>query len=149
MVKAKVPPPNPAHVKFLAAYSKRIVDLALATRRFVLEEAPGASELIYDAYSAVSAGYTFTGRQSDCFVYVAAYTKRVNLGFWRGATLPDPARLLQGTGKVSRHVPIEDIATLSNPALKKLLRVAIKESERASIPATSEVRAIYKTKRRP
>jgi hypothetical protein len=47
----------------------------------VLSEAPGAVELIYDAYSAVSAGYSFTGRPSDNFVYVAAYTKRVNIGF--------------------------------------------------------------------
>jgi hypothetical protein len=30
----------------------------------------------------------------------------VNVGFFHGATLPDPARLLQGTGKFKRHVKL-------------------------------------------
>jgi len=38
------------------------------------------------------------------FAYVNVFTSHVNVGFFHGAALPDPARLLQGTGKFMRHV---------------------------------------------
>src|SRR5262249_33265744 len=75
----RVPPPNPEHLKFLQAYDLAITELVVATRALVLELAPDSVELIYDAFSAVSAGYSFTGRQRDYFVYIAAYAKGVNL----------------------------------------------------------------------
>ena len=145
-------PPLPEYLAFLDPYGPAIIKLALATRKLVLQEAPDAVELIYDAYSAVSAGYSFTGRPSETFIYVAAYTKRVNLGFYWGATMPDPAGLLRGAGKQSRHVPIEKVSDLENPALVKLIRVAIAEAERpahGAPEAVSSVRAIYPRKRRP
>ena len=40
------------------------------------------------------------------FGYVNVFTSHVNLGFFHGAALPDPARLLQGTGKFMRHVKL-------------------------------------------
>ena len=40
------------------------------------------------------------------FGYVNAFTAHVNVGFFRGAELPDPNRLLEGTGKFMRHVKI-------------------------------------------
>jgi hypothetical protein len=94
---------TPEHRAFLEPYGPAITKLVIAARKLVLEEAPSAVELIYDAYSAVSAGYSFTGRPSECFLYVAAYTKGVNMGFWAGTSLPDPDGLLEGTGKRSRR----------------------------------------------
>src|ERR1700735_5142658 len=38
------------------------------------------------------------------FGYVNVFTAHVNVGFFQGASLPDPSRLLQGTGKFMRHV---------------------------------------------
>ena len=40
------------------------------------------------------------------FAYVNVFTSHVNVGFFHGAALPDPARLLQGTGKFMRHVKL-------------------------------------------
>jgi hypothetical protein len=147
-----VPSPNPEHLKFLKPYGPAVTDLVLAARRTVLEEAPGAVELIYDAYSAVSAGYSFTGRTSDSFVYVAAYPKAVNIGFWDGTALPDPEHLLEGTGKRSRHVKIREAADLARPAVRTLIRAAVEIAERpegAAPKAESIVRAVYPTRRRP
>lgn len=45
---------------------------------------------------------TFVGRGNVC--YLASYSDHVNLGFYRGAELPDPRKLLEGTGKALRHV---------------------------------------------
>jgi hypothetical protein len=52
------------------------------------------------------------------FGYVNAFTAHVNVGFFHGAALPDPARLLQGNGKSMRHVKLRpgtatDVAALS------------------------------------
>lgn len=49
------------------------------------------------------------------FGYVNVFSSHVNVGFFRGASLPDPAHLLQGTGKFMRHVKLRP-ATASNAA---------------------------------
>ena len=41
------------------------------------------------------------------FGYVNVFTLHVNVGFFQGAVLPDPARLLQGAGKCMRHVKLK------------------------------------------
>jgi hypothetical protein len=148
----RVPPPKPEHLAFLKPYGPAITKLVLAARRLVLEEAAGAVELIYDAYSAVSAGYSFTGRPSDCCIYVAAYAKGANIGFWDGTSLPDPEGLLEGTGKRSRHVKIRSIPDLERPALRELIQAAVSLAERPDSVApkpTSIVRAVYPRRRRP
>jgi hypothetical protein len=85
-----MPAPRREYLEFLSAYEPGITALALAVRAVVLTEAPDAVELLYDAYSAVSAGYSFTGRPSDAFIHIAAYAQWVNLGFNQGADLDDP-----------------------------------------------------------
>lgn len=150
-MKRRVLPPRPEYIKFLSLFGERITELALATRWLVLEEAPDATELIYDAYSAVAAGYSFTGRPSDAFIHIAAYSKRVNLGFNFGIKLEDPEGLLEGTGRWTRHIPISQPADLKKPAVRTLVRSAIAAAERPEekVKASSVVRAIYARKRRP
>lgn len=150
----RVPPPLPEYIEFLAPFDSRITALALATRRLVLEQAPLASELIYDAYNAVATGFGFTGRPSECFIHIAVYAKWVNLGFHRGAELDDPQRLLQGTGRLVRHIRIADPADLENPATRAFVKQAIARAKRPAAPLSeksskSVVRAIYPRKRRP
>jgi hypothetical protein len=146
-------PPRREYLEFLSAYEPGITALALAVRALVLGEAPGAIELIYDAYNAVSAGYSFTGRPSDSFIHIAAYAHWVNLGFNRGAELEDPDGVLQGSGRQVRHIRISDPADLRNPAVRSFVRAAIARARRpegkASAAGTSVVRAIYPTRRRP
>ena len=129
-----------------------LTQLTLAARRLVLEEARGAVELIYDAYSAVSAGYSFAGRPSDCCLYVAAYPNGVNIGFWDGVSLPDPEGLLEGTGKRARHVKIRSLSDLERPAVRDLIKSAVALAERPEKDApksASAVRAVYPRRRRP
>ncbi len=54
------------------------------------------------------------------FGYVNVFTSHVNVGFFHGASLPDPARLMQGTGKFMRHVKLRP-ATAANAAALSLL----------------------------
>jgi hypothetical protein len=58
------------------------------------------------------------------FAYVNVFTAHVNVGFFHGAALPDPARLLQGTGKHMRHVKLRPGTPTNRPALNKLIETA-------------------------
>ena len=58
------------------------------------------------------------------FAYVNVFTSHVNVGFFQGASLPDPARLLQGTGKFMRHVKLKPGTTTSAAALNALIAAA-------------------------
>ncbi|MBN9660331.1 MAG: DUF1801 domain-containing protein [Acidobacteria bacterium] len=58
------------------------------------------------------------------FGYVNAFTSHVNVGFFQGASLPDPERLLQGTGKFMRHVKLRPGTATNEAALRKLIELA-------------------------
>ena len=55
------------------------------------------------------------------FGYVNVFTSHVNVGFFHGAALPDPARLLQGTGKFMRHVKLRLGTPTNAAALSRLI----------------------------
>ena len=122
-------PPDPAYRKLLQRYSPAIQTLALSTHRLILTEAPEASELIYEVYT-IADHFTFTARAGDAFVFTTTHANWVNLGFNFGALLPDPDGLLQGEGKVIRHVRITKPADLDAPGVRDLLRDAIAQAER-------------------
>lgn len=56
---------------------------------------------------------------------VAAYRTHVTLGIARGAALPDPAGLMEGKGKVHRHVKLRSAADLDRPELRALMESAV------------------------
>jgi hypothetical protein len=58
------------------------------------------------------------------FGYVNVFTAHVNVGFFQGASLPDPARLLQGNGKFMRHVKLKPGTATDATALRKLIETA-------------------------
>src|ERR1700719_308112 len=126
----KVAPPTPEYLRFLSAYEPRITELAVATRALVLREAPGAIELLYDAYNAVATGYSFTGRPSDAFIHIAVYAHWVNLGFNRGSELEDPQGMLQGGGRWIRHIRIAEARDLAKPTVRAFVKAAVARAVR-------------------
>ena len=58
------------------------------------------------------------------FGYVNAFRAHVNVGFFNGAMLPDPTRLLVGDGKRMRHVKLQPEQTIDNDALNGLIAAA-------------------------
>jgi hypothetical protein len=58
------------------------------------------------------------------FAYVNVFTSHVNVGFFHGASLPDPARMLQGTGKFMRHVKLRPETATNDAALNRLIEAA-------------------------
>lgn len=74
-------------------------------------------ELLHDGCPVACLGDTPFG-------YVNVFTSHVNVGFFQGAGLPDPARLLQGTGKFMRHVKLTSGTTINVAALRELIESA-------------------------
>jgi len=62
--------------------------------------------------------------QDAPFGYVNVFRTHVNVGFYQGASLPDPARLLQGTGKRMRHVKLRPGVKFDQDALGDLIAAA-------------------------
>src|SRR6185295_8694580 len=58
------------------------------------------------------------------FAYVNAFKAHVNVGFFRGAEIADPDRLLEGTGKFMRHVKLGPARDLDATALSRLIGTA-------------------------
>ncbi len=150
----KVKAPNEELIRFLAVYEQSVSELGLKLREMVLAEAPTATELIYDAYSAVAIAFTFTERLKEAFCHIAVYSKHVNLGFNHGATLPDPDGVLAGSGKQIRHIKVGNADELANPQLRHFLKLAIQQAKsECDVPpkkvATAIVKATKGAKRRP
>ena len=55
------------------------------------------------------------------FGYVNVFTSHVNVGFFQGAALPDPAHLLQGSGRFMRHVKLKPGMATNAAALSRLI----------------------------
>jgi hypothetical protein len=58
------------------------------------------------------------------FGYVNVFTSHVNIGFFHGAELKDPAGLLQGTGKFMRHLKVRPGTDVNSAALSRLIQEA-------------------------
>jgi hypothetical protein len=61
------------------------------------------------------------------FGYVNVFTSHVNVGFFQGASLPDPAGLLQGNGKRMRHVKLRPGTAANDAALHRLIETAYED----------------------
>ena len=81
---------------------------------------PDVRELMHDGYPTVCV-------EDAPFAYVGAFRAHVNVGFFHGAALPDPAGLLQGTGKYMRHVKVEPGRAIDGSALEALITSAYRD----------------------
>lgn len=78
---------------------------------------PDVVELLHDGAATACIG-------DAAFAYVNVFRAHVNLGFFRGAWLPDPKELLQGSGRLMRHVKLRPGEEPDQAALEALLRAA-------------------------
>jgi len=101
---------------------------AIARKWFEVMRACGndVRELIHDHQPTACVG-------DAAFGYVDAFTAHVNVGFFRGAELDDPAGLLEGTGKFMRHVKLRLGRPLDSKALKTLIETAYADMRRRGL----------------
>lgn len=81
---------------------------------------PGAVEFVY--HDAIN--YKLPESPGTWICYIAAQRNYVRVGFYVGANLADPKRLLEGTGKRMRHVKVRTVERACEDALADLIREA-------------------------
>jgi hypothetical protein len=97
--------------------------VAQGLRRLVKETVPGTTESVNPWKIP-----TFESNGPLCMFSIGK--NHVTFGFLRGTSLPDPAKLLEGTGKNLRHVKLRSLEDLRRPALKKLIEAAERLNEK-------------------
>jgi hypothetical protein len=136
---------------FIAKYAPEVGAVAAAALAKVRARLRGAVELVYDNYNALAIGFAPTERTADIIVSITLYPRWVSLFFYHGADLPDPQKLLRGSGKQVRHIVLESAATVDQPAVRTLIAQAL---ERAVTPLNGKnprrvVIKLIAAKRRP
>ena len=115
---------HPHFQHFLDFKDKLLIDQYLDIRQYLLSISPDANELIYNTHALTSV-YSLSDRLSESFCMIPIYSKHLNLGFNKGAILPDPKGLLKGTGKLIRHIPITSKSDYRNKDVEALIQSAI------------------------
>ena len=124
---------DPKHQKFVSSIR------AALRKRF-----PSANELAYDYKRFFIIAYSPTEQGIDAVVSIAARADRVDLYFNNGPQLPDPKKLLQGSGKQTRFIRVESARHLAHPDVKAFIAAAIDLSA-IPLPAKGKGSLIIKT----
>ena len=106
----------------MAGFPPDVQVLAARTRELILASLPAVEETVDTSARLVGYGYGPGYKGMVCTLIPSK--KGVKLGIYRGSELPDPKGLLEGSGKVHRHVPLATPADLRKAGLKQLLRDA-------------------------
>ena len=114
---------------FIAKFDPAIAKLVRSARSVLRKRYPTAVELVYDNYNALAIGYSPTERTSDVLFSLAVYPRWIDLYFMYGRSLPDPEKILRGSGKQGAFVRLDDVSVLDRPAVKALLAAAIDDSD--------------------
>jgi hypothetical protein len=108
---------DPAIDAWLAGRPPALAPMARAWFERLRRCGDDVRELMHDGLATVCVG-------DAPFAYVGAFTAHVDVGFFRGAALADPAGLLEGKGKRMRHVKIRPGVAFDAPALEALVEAA-------------------------
>src|SRR6476619_4451971 len=107
--------------KFAPAHQRLIG----ATRRWLQKRLPTAHEVVYEYRDCFVVSYSPNERGYEGVFAIRASANGVRLYFNRGKGLPDPAKLLQGSGNQTRWIHLEGASTLAHPAVAHLFDEAI------------------------
>lgn len=59
-------------------------------------------------------------------IWMKAYPKHVDIGFWRGTEMDDPKKVLTGDGERMRHIKVTSVDDIPADALRELVKQAVK-----------------------
>jgi hypothetical protein len=129
---------------FIAKFTPEVGGCVREVRARMLAKYPTALELVYDNYNALAIGYAPSEKTSEAVFSIAVYPRWVSLFFLQAAGLPDPERILKGSGKVVKHIVLPSPDALDHPAVRELMREA-EVRAKAPFARTGENRLIIKS----
>jgi Domain of unknown function (DU1801) len=125
VVSKAAPDPEKQLKSFINKFEPKNQTLIRAVRKKLRKRLPTANELAYDNYNFFVIGYCPNERPSDSIISIAAGASGVGLCFIRGASLPDPHKILLGSGTQTRFIRVESAKTLARPEVEELIAAAI------------------------
>jgi hypothetical protein len=135
---------------FIAKFDSANQALIRATRRAMRGRLPTATELVYDNYNFFVIGYSPTERPSDAVFSIAAQASGVSLCILNGAKIPDPKKILLGSGSQVRSVRLPSAKLLSNRDVRAVMAAALDRAK--PMPKSGKGKLIIKSiskKQRP
>jgi hypothetical protein len=116
---------------FLAEFDPAVAAVGRDAVASLRAQLPSADVMIYDNYNFLVAGFSPNERPSDAVLSIAMSKRGVALCFLQGAGLPDPHKLLRGSGRVVRNVRLASADDLTRPEIQTLVALAL---DRARVP---------------
>jgi hypothetical protein len=107
--------------KFATAHLRLIGSM----RRLLRKLLPTAHEVVYEYRDWFVISYSPSGHGHEGVLAIRASADGVKLYFNRGKELPDPEKLLQGSGSQVRSIDVKGASTLARPAIARLIDEAI------------------------
>lgn len=107
----------------ISSFSDEIKQIAREIRKLIHKILPNVVEVVWAQQKNIGFG-TGIKKKTEHFCWLMPASKHVNLGFNYGSELPDPANLLEGTGKLFRHIKVKSTEQLNNKDLIELLTYA-------------------------
>jgi hypothetical protein len=114
---------DPAVNRWMQNHSGQLGEIAKCWFDVMRQCGDDVRELLHDGHPTACVG-------EAAFGYVNAFRDHVNVGFFRGAEIDDPAGLLEGTGKLMRHVKLRPEHDVNETALTKLIETAYTDMRR-------------------
>jgi hypothetical protein len=111
----------------LYQYEPSIAERGMLLRSKLFELLPDIQETVDESARILGYGYGPGYKDSVCTIIPSK--KGIKLGLYKGVELPDPAGLLEGTGKVHKYVSVKTDADIESKAVKALLMAALKAYE--------------------
>ena len=108
---------DPAVAAWMKEKTSELGPIAQEWFHVMRERGDDVRELMHDGFPVACVG-------DAPFAYVNAFTAHVNVGFFHGASLPDPAGVLEGSGKYMRHVKLKPGVARDSAALRTLIEEA-------------------------
>ena len=121
-----VQPPKAQLDSFFAKFTPEMAKSAKGVLAAMRKICPGATLLVYDNYNALAIGFATGERVKDVWFSIAVYPNWASLFFFKTLPLKDPKKLLNGSGKTTRHIVLADGArTLAQPGVAALIDQAL------------------------
>ena len=130
-------PPEDQLAAFIARFTPEIAEQVHAILETMRSRLPGAIELVYDNYNALAIGFGPNERASEVIFSIAVFPRWVSLFFFQALALPDPEKLLKGSGKICRHIVLKQPEDLNRLAIKALMDHALKKAVKPLDPKQS------------
>lgn len=109
----------------IAKFAPAHLRLIGAMRRWLRKRLPTAHEVVYKYKDCFVISFSPNEHGYEGVFAIRASAKEVKLYFNRGKGLPDPEKLLRGSGNQTRWIHVEGASTLARPAVTRLVDEAI------------------------